>query len=125
MAKQMRSLPAAFVVAMVVSVVTSAATPTPDCLCHDETTGLTGIDRKDGVSSSDLPAGTPQLRPRLQGVAGRTHRAPGLRNAVMGDPSPTMRVPPPRQVSIRACGRSWIDDPKVLTQASPRGPPSV
>ena len=125
MAKQMRSLPAAFVVAMVVSVVISAATPTPNCLCHDETTGLTGIDREDVVSGSDLPAGTLQLRPRLQGVAGRTHRAPGLHHAVMADHAPTLQVPPPRQIFIRACGRFWIDEPKLLTQAPPRGPPSV
>ena len=125
MAKQMRSFPAVFVVAMVVSVMTSAATPTPDRLCHDETTRLTGIDREDVASSSDVPAGARQLRPRLQGVAGRTHRAAGLRHAVMGGHAPTMQDPPPRQVSIRACGRVWIDDPKVLTLASPRGPPSV
>ena len=125
MAKQMCRFPAVFVVAMVVPVWTSAATLTPDFLFHDEASGLAGIDQEDLTSTSDVPAGALQFRPRLQGVAGRAQRAPGLRNAVMGDPSPTMQVPPARQVSIRACGRFWIDDPKVLTQASPRGPPSV
>jgi len=125
MAKQMRSFPAVFVVAMVASVMTSAATPTPDCLCHYGTPGLSGIDREDATSSSEVPAGTPQLRPRLQGVAGRTHRAPGLRHAVTGDHTPTMQGSPPRQISIRTCGRFGIEDPKVQTQLSPRGPPSV
>ena len=125
MAKQMRSFPAVFVVAMVVSVMTSAATPTPDCLFHHEATGLAGIDHEDVASSSDVPAGALQLRPRLQGVAGRTHRAPGLHHAVMADHAPTLQVPPPRQIFIRACGRFWIDEPKLLTQAPPRGPPSV
>ena len=125
MARAMRSFPAVFVVAMVMSGMTSAATQTPDCLCHDEATGLTGTDREDVVSSSEVPAGTQQLRPRLQGVAGRVHRTTGMPLAVKGEPAPTMQALPPRQIAIRACGRSWIDDPKVLTQASPRGPPSV
>jgi hypothetical protein len=125
MAKPMRRFPAVFVVAMVVSVMTSAATPTQDCRCHDETTRLTSIDREDLVSNSDLPAGTLRLRPRLQGVAGKAHRATGLRYAVMGDHAPTLQVPPPRQISIHAYHRVWIDDAKVLTQASPRGPPSA
>ena len=125
MAKQMRNFPAVFVVAMVASVMASAATPTADCLCHDETTRLTGIDREDVASNSDVPAGALQLRPRLQCIAGRTHRASGLRHAVLGDVAPTVKAPPPQTVSMRACGRVWIDDPSVLTQASPRGPPSV
>ena len=125
MAKQMRSYPAVFVVAMVVSVMTSAATPTPDCPCHHEATGHVGIDLENVVSSSDVPAGTLQLRTRLQVGAGRIHRATGMRPAVTGDPTPTMQVPPLRQIPIRTNDRFWIDNPKVLTQASPRGPPSV
>jgi hypothetical protein len=125
MAKSMRSFPAVFVVAVLVSAMTSAATPSPDCLCHHEATGLTGIDQEDTALSSDVPAGTLQLRPRLQGVAGRIHRATGMHPAVMGNRAPTMQVPPPRQISMRARGPGWIDDPKDLTQASPRGPPSV
>ena len=125
MAKQMRSFPAVFVFAMVVSVMTSAAAPTRDRLFHDESTEPTGTDREDVASSNDVPAEALQLRPRLHVVAGRAHRAPGLRHAVIGDSAPTMQVPPPRQIFIRACGRFWIDDLKVLTQTSPRGPPSA
>jgi hypothetical protein len=125
MAKPTRSFPALFVAAVLVSAMTSAATPTPDCLFHHETTGLTGIDQEDAALSSDVPAGTLQLRPRLQGLVRRIPRATGMHSAAMGDSAQAMQVPPLRQIPIRVSGRFWIDDPKVLTQASPRGPPSV
>jgi len=125
MAKPMHSFTAIFVVAVLLSVMASAATPTPHCLCHHEAMGLSGFDQEDAALSSDVPDGTLPLRPRLQGVTGRIHRATGMDLAVVGDPAPMMQVPSARKITRHATGWFGIDDPKVLTQSSPRGPPSV
>lgn len=125
MAKSTRSFPAFFVVALILSVAAAAATPTLDCVCHSEAAGLSVIDHADAASNNDLPVGARRLLPGLEGVAGRVHRAAGVYHWVLGDHVHAMRVPPPTRFSMPTSGRSWIDDPRVLTQASPRGPPSV
>jgi len=125
MAKPMRSFPAVFMVAVCLSVMASAVTPTLHCLRHHEAMGLSSFDQEDAALSSDIPDETLPLRPRLQGVAGRIHRTTGMDLAVVGDPAPRMQVPSARKITIYATGRFGIDDPKVLTQSSPRGPPSV
>jgi hypothetical protein len=125
MAKSMRSFPVVFVVAMLVSMMVSAATPTMDCSCRNETLGLAVIGHEDVASIHEIPAGALQFRPRLQGVAGRIHWAANAHHAVMGFPSPTMLVPRYRQFLLPDDRQSWIDDPGVLTHASPRGPPAV
>jgi hypothetical protein len=114
-----------FLFALIVSVAAPAATPKLDCLCHNETAGLAVIDHRDVTSDSDLPVGARRLLPGLQGVAARIYRAAGVRDAVLGDHAPTLQCPPSRRLSMRDNRRSWIDDANVLTQQSPRGPPSV
>jgi hypothetical protein len=125
MAKSTRSFPALFVVALILSVAAAAATPTLDCVCHNETVGLSVIGHADAASNNDLPVGARRLLPGLESVAGRVPRAAGVYHAVPGDRVHAMLVPPPTRFSMPTSGRVWTDDPRVLTQASPRGPPSV
>ena len=121
MAKSVRS----FVFALIVSVAAPAAAPKLDCLCHNEPAGLAVFDHVDVASDNDLPVGARRLLPGLRGVAARIYRAAGVRDAVLADHAPTLQVPPSRRLSMLANRRSWIDDAKVLTLGSPRGPPSV
>jgi hypothetical protein len=125
MAKPMRSYPSVFLVAMLAAAMVFAAVPTLESCCPNETSGLAVIGHSEVPAIDDVPAGAVQLRPRLQSVAGRIYRASVMHHAVMGDRAPTMQVSPPRRISMRTGGPAWIDDPSVLTQASPRGPPSV
>jgi hypothetical protein len=123
--RQLRRSNAFFVIALMASVAAPAAAPSLDSFCHDETAGLAVVDHGGVASDNDLPVGVRRLLPGLQGVAGRTSRAAGVRHAVMGDHAPTMQVPPPGRLSMPANRRSSIDDAKVLTHQAPRGPPSV
>jgi hypothetical protein len=123
--RRLRSTLAFFVIALMGSAGAPAAAPSLDSLCHDETAGLAVIGHGDVAPDNELPVGTRRLLPGLHGVAGRTSRATGLRHAVIGDHAPPMQVPPLRRLSMPANRRSWIDDAKVLTHQSPRGPPSV
>ena len=128
MANPMRQLhpsTAFFAAALIVSVAAVAAMPMLDCYCHSKTAGLGGIDHGELASDNELPVGARRLLPNLEVVAARAHRAAGARDAVICDRVPTLKGPASRCFAMPDDLRPWIDDPDVLTDGSPRGPPSV